>query len=193
MAALIIIGIIALLAVVPLRIIIEYESSLRVTLKVLFARFTLYPQKKQKSASSEKKEKTPEPEAEAPKSPLSSVENVASRLKNLKEILGAFSKITRWLICAESVEVKIRLGSSEADKTAVACGMLWAVGANLRTLLGGLVQVKKYNLNITPDYSQSVFEGEARCILRTNSAKLISAAAIVALRYVFCKKRNKNQ
>lgn len=192
MAALIIIGIIILLAIVPLRIVMEYESSPSITLKVLFARFTLYPTKKQKNAPSPKKEEAPDPKAEPAKSPFAAVERVASELKNLKEILGAFSKITRWLICAESVEVKIRLGSSEADKTAVACGMLWAVGANLRTLLGGLVRVKNYNLNITPDYSQSVFEWKARCILRTNSAKLISAAAIVALRYVFCKKRNKN-
>ena len=90
----------------------------------------------------------------------------------------------RRLIKAESVRARITFGAGEADKTAETVGLLWGVGYGLIGLVNRLFLVESHDLKITPEYRRAAFAAEADCILRTNIANIICAAAILGFAFI---------
>lgn len=193
-----------LLALIPIRIIAEYRSELRLRLKVLFVEIRLLPRKAapkkgqgQDKNRKKKTEKEPEKEPENEETRAVSLTERLSRYLNLAvEFLGPLRKAVRRLIKAESLSARVSFGTGDAAHTAILVGLLWGAGYNLISLVDMIVRVEDHELSITPDYSGPTFEAEAACILRTNIANIICAAAILGIayiRYIIKIRRNKNE
>lgn len=189
-----------LLALIPIRIIAEYRSELRLRLKVLFVEIGLLPKKakpkkeqrqeeetkkdsekdRKKGPGKESEENTESPEARA----TSATEKLSGYLNLAAEFLGPLRRAVRRLVKAESLSARVSFGTGDAAQTAVLVGLLWGAGYNLISLVDLIVKVEGQELSITPDYSGPAFEAEAACILRTNIANIICAAAILGIAYI---------
>ena len=199
-----------LLALIPIRIIAEYRSELSLRIKVMFVGIRLAPRKakpkkeqKQQEDTKKKAEKEPkkgpEKESETPETrAVSATERLSKYLNLAVEFLGPLRKAVRRLVKAESLSARVSFGTGDAAETAVLVGLLWGAGYNLISLVDLIVKVEGQELSITPDYSGPAFEAEAACILKTNIANIICAAAILGIayiRYILKTKlrRNKNE
>lgn len=240
----VIIAVLVILAVIPIRVYVEYRGGLRVLGRVLFVEVPIYPRKpkaekereneaepeiepveplenlKPKEEKSEKKEsaeetppeeikpqetkkvpkekkqvkqKKPKAEPKPAENGQALTEKLAEYLKKAEEILGLGRKIVRRLITVESLNVRVAVGADEADKTAILAGMLWSVGYGIIALADKIVKIRRHNLNIVPVYNSVTLEGEADCILRTNLANIIGAAAIAGIAYVRYKIKNRRK
>ena len=205
-----VLALLVLLALIPIRIIAEYRSGLSLRLKVLFVVIGLVPRKKKPKNEHRQKEdikkkeekelkKEPGKEPEKPETrAVSATERLSGYLNLAVEFLGPLRRAVRRLIKAESLSARVSFGTGDAAGTAVLVGLLWGAGYNLISLVDLIVKVEDQELSITPDYSGPAFEAEAACILRTNIANIICAAAILGIayiRYILKTKlrRNKNE
>ncbi|MCH5187075.1 MAG: DUF2953 domain-containing protein [Oscillospiraceae bacterium] len=209
-----VLALLVLLALIPIRVIAEYRSEFSLRLKVLFVVIRLLPRKakpkkgqrqeedtKKKSEKEPKKdpEKEPENKTEKPETrAVSATERLSGYLNLAVEFLGPLRKAVRRLVKAESLSARVSFGTGDAAQTAILVGLLWGAGYNLISLVDLIVKVEGQELSITPDYSGPTFEAEAACILRTNIANIICAAAILGIayiRYILKTKlrRNKNE
>ena len=189
--AAVILALIVSVALIPIKITAEYRGSVSVVLRLPFFTKRLFPKERPKAA-----EQAPPREAEA--RPAASVsappqseeraeslaEKLARYLDLAAEFLGPLRKAVRRLIKAESVRARITFGAGEADKTAETVGLLWGVGYGLIGLVNRLFLVESHDLKITPEYRRAAFAAEADCILRTNIANIICAAAILGFAFI---------
>lgn len=108
-----------------------------------------------------------------------------------REFLDPFRRALRRLLKIDVLNVDVRVGTKDAAATAVYTGMLWGVAGNLLGLVSRFVTVKKPLVNIAPAYNETVLTAEGSCIIRTNPANIIGAAAIAALAYLKYKCKNR--
>ncbi len=143
------------------------------------------PKKKARPA---KKNKNNEAKNAAPPTSEEKAESLAEKLARYldlaAEFLGPLRKAVRRLIKAESIRAHVTVGAGEADKTAETAGLLWGVGYGLIGLVNRLFLVESHDLRIVPEYRRRAFGAEADCILRTNIANIICAAAILGIAFV---------
>ncbi len=163
---------------------------------------------------SEKREAPPKPEAEKTKPPKAETppppeaapeahekekfffDKLSGYLELAEEFLGPLRRAVRRLIKAESITADITVGTGEAPSTAVTTGMLWSVGYGLISIIDRIFKVESHKLQISPYYEKAAFKAEAGCILRTNPANIIGAAAILGIAYlkhILKNRRNKNE
>ncbi len=160
------------------------------------------PQESETEAKTESKKNTPkEKPPEKSEKPSQAGENdntpgtierLTEYLKKAQEFLGPLRKALRMLIKAERVEATVTIGAEEADKTAIYAGMLWGLGYSVIALIDGLIKVENHSYNVIPSYDRPVIEAEAFCILRSNLANIIGAAAIIGIAFLKYKhKKNR--
>lgn len=204
--AAVIVALLLAAAFIPIRLTAEYRGAPRLRLRALFFTVPLPPERKPKPAEGGGKEKADEGGGTKKETPPDGEEAPsASRLGKLKkilsfalEMLGPLRKALRRLIRAENLSLDIRVGSGDAASTAVAVGLLWGAGYEIIALIDRLFRVEAHSLTVTPDYGAAVLGAEGSCILRTNIANIICAAAILGiafLKYTFKTKfrRNNNE
>ena len=110
------------------------------------------------------------------------------------QFLDPVRRALRRLIRIDELNAAVRVGTMDAADTAVYTGMTWGIAGNLLALVARFVTIKKRNIIVEPVYNQSVLSAEGDCIIHTNVANIIGAAAIVAfayLKYRINNRRNK--
>lgn len=123
-------------------------------------------------------------------------EKIVRYLKLADDFLGPLRKSLRHLIKIENISADVTVGTNDAADTAIYAGMLWALGYNIIGLTNKIFKIEKHKLQIVPSYDKSVLKAEGSCILRSNIANIICAAAILGiafLRYKLKNRRNKNE
>ncbi len=156
------------------------------------------PKAAEKSGTSDK-QKTEKPQEEtAPKAPEEKAEGLIDQFlkyyRIAQQFFDPFRRALRRLIKAEKLELDVRFGTEDAADTAVYTGVLWGVAYNLLGLIARFVTVEKHRISIEPVFNDPSFSAAGDCIIRTNIANIIGAAAIAAtayLRYVIKNRRNK--
>lgn len=208
MGWLITLGVLVLLAVLPLGVSLTYDSD-GPFVKVIAGplRFTVYPVRKKetkKKKESERDQKAAE-ENTLPKPPQlkNSGKEENSKTKkggNLKEFipfvklglnfLGDFRRKLR----VKNLELKLILSSSDPCDLAVNYGRTWAAIGNLMPALERWFVIKKRNVEVECDFTASETLVTARLDLSITLGRLLSLGAVYGVRAVkeflnFKKKR----
>lgn len=155
-----------LLCFVKLEFIATYSSSLTLTLKVLFLKFTLVPKKKSKGKKKKEKpvkqstKKTTEDGKKKEKKP-----SYLKKLYNKKGLSGIVSMVvdlaklaTTTLkgifthIVIEKFDINISVVGDDAADTALKYGKLCGVFYPAVTIICETAQCKDYSLNVKPDF-----------------------------------------
>ena len=107
------------------------------------------------------------------------------------EFLDPFRRALRRIVRVDKLNAMIRVGTTDAADTAVYTGMTWAVAGNLLGLVTRFVTIVRPNITVEPAYNESVLSAEGDCIIHTNIANIIGAAAIVAFAYLKFRIKNR--
>ena len=167
----ILLGILALVILalnVRVRFLIEYSSeNTSAVLKWLFLKFKLYPMKKKEPKKKKEKPKEPEQKPEEPKEEekpkeknnllktIYDAEGIDGLISILQDILGYTNTFLGHSIrgfVIDELYVDIRCTRADAASTALYYGEVCAVLFPLLGALASKCKMKKYDINVYPDY-----------------------------------------
>ena len=158
----------------PLKVYVSYEKGkLSVSAGMLFFRIKLL-----KNNKSTQKKVTVDSEEAVTKKTV----GLTEKLNSFLEIFPKAARLTKRLITIKPLEIKIITGTTDAALTAISCGALWAVIYNFVGVLACIVNVEDLSLDVSPDYAQSLFQAEGKCIIKSRIAYIIFIAATVLLK-----------
>ena len=166
LALYIILGIILLLfalCFVKLEFFANYNESLTLKLKVLFAQFNLVPKKPkaEKTKKSEKKEKEKKPSYLKKLSEKKGVSGLLSIFVELSKLVFTTLKGLFANTVVTNFDLDIKVSGDDAADTALKYGKLCGVIYSAVSIVCNATQTKSYNLNVTPD-----FDDEAQSLVR---------------------------
>ena len=154
-ALLILLGLVLLVALVlsfPLSFCVRYvNEELYVDLKFLFYKKRLMPQDKKEKKSGQKKE----PKEDKPKKDKKPKEAFFDTLERFTELLSAGGSIGRLALSLHkaSLDFKVKVGGQDAADAAIKSGRMSAYLHTAAAVLANLVNVKKRNITVAPDYN----------------------------------------
>lgn len=99
--------------------------------------------------------------------------------KKIKEFSSLCTRAARLLkkyVHLEEISLDVTLGTGDAPTTAIGTGGLWAVSYALVGAVGKIMQPEKYNVLVTPDYSETKFRAKGKCILKSRIVYIIIIA-----------------
>lgn len=106
---------------------------------------------------------------------LSQPEKFPGLYKSCISILGRYVQV-------KSIELNIKVGTSDAATTAIGVGALWAAVYSLIGVVASIVTVDKHNVNIVPDYVNAVFSLNGKCIIRSRVVYIIIIAITILMK-----------
>lgn len=189
-------GVVLLLAILPLGVSAKYDGGgalLRVILGPV--RLTLYPRrkkekketaKKEEGESQEQPEKKPEaaasqpskPEPAQPKETGGSFRDFLPLVKIALDFLGDFRRKLR----VRKLELKLILAGDDPCDLAVNYGRTWAAVGNLLPRLERLFVIQKRNVEVQCDFTASETLVIARLDLTITLGRLLSLAVVYGIR-----------
>lgn len=217
MGWLVTLGILTLLAILPLGVSVRYDAAGAVV-KVIAGsvKITLFPRpKKEKKAPKEKKtdtklepqpaqpmkaveEKKPEPDKpaekkpeEAPKKHGGPITDFLPLVRVVLDMLGAFRRKLRLNV----LELKLIMAADDPCDLAVNYGRAWAAVGNLMPRLERLFIIKKRNIEVECDFKASETTIIARLDLTITLGRIIATAVVYGVKALieFLKIRNKRK
>ena len=153
-----------------LKVKIEFSYSdkkLSVFLKILFFKKKIRSNKKVKSTSKNK-----EAENEGVLFADRLVE-AQEKIRRFYEIHTKLSRHTKKYLNVEKFTIKIEVGTGDAATTAISVGALWAVVYNFIGALGMIVYIDNPDTEIVPNYQETEFKTNARCIISCRIVHII--------------------
>lgn len=203
----IILGIIAffvLLLSVKFAVTVHYEDDVAVSVKWLFLKFNILPKhEKEEKTKKEKKKKTkeekPKEESEVIPEPKKKkqdnmfvrfyrnrgVEGVVQLLKDAaKAVGGMFRRIGRAFIFEELI-ISLTVGAGDSAETAIKYGKTCSAAFPAMGLIVSSMRVKKYNIEINPDFIYGKNEAKLHTQISVRPIKLINAVIVVAFELLF--------
>lgn len=192
-------GILVLLAILPLGVSVKYDSGgplIRVILGPV--RFTVFPlpkkekkEKKKKTAESEKTSAEPQPQP-----PQNPAPPPKPREKKPKEETGGswtdflplgkevfrFLNVFRRKLRLKRLELKLIMASNDPCDLAVNYGRAWAAVGNLMPQLERVFVIKKRDIEVECDFTASETLVIARLDLTITLGRLLSAVVVFAVR-----------
>lgn len=205
-ALLIILGIIAFFVVllsIKVVITVHYEDEVDLSVGWLFLKFNILPakEKAEKKPKKEKKpkEEKPKEESEIIKEPKKKkqdnmfvrfyrnrgVEGVLQLLKDAaKAVGGMFRRIGRAFLF-EELYIALTVGKGDSAETAITYGETCSAAFPAMGLITSTMRVKKYSLDITPDFIYGKNDAKLHTKISFRPIKLINAVIIVAFELLF--------
>lgn len=188
MGWLIALGILILLALLPLGISVRYDSrgaAVRVILGPI--RFTLIPRKKkgakkreppEKGAAPAKEEKTPPPEKTGEPAAGGSLTDFLPLVKIGLQMLDSFRRKLR----ADRLELKLILGGDDPCDLAVNYGKTWAAVGNLMPLLERALTIRRREVEVECDFTSDRTLVIARLDLTITLGRLVALGTVYGVR-----------
>ena len=199
MGWLIALGVLALIAIIPIGASIFYDDAgPRAFVIAGPIRLCVYPVKKREKKEPSKKKKTqnssPSPTAKQQKSKKSSGGSVSDFLPLLDRVLDFLSAF-RGKIRVSHLEMKLILAGDDPSDVAVNYGRGWAILGNLMPLLDGVFIIKKRDLEVECDFLADKTTISARLDLSITIGRVISLLVIqgVPILREFLKIMNKRK
>lgn len=202
----IILGIIAffvLLLSVKVAVTVHYEDDVAVSVKWLFLKFNILPkhekeEKPKKEKKKKEKEEKPKEESEVIPEPKKKkdnmfvrfyrnrgVEGVVQLLKDAANAVGGmFKRIGRAFLFEELI-ISLTVGAGDSAETAIKYGKTCSAAFPAMGLIVSTMRVKKYNIEINPDFIHSKNEAKLHTQISVRPIKLINAVIIVAFELLF--------
>lgn len=166
---------ILLILIMLLKVKIEFSYSdkkLSVFFKILFFKKKIRNNKKVEST--QKSKKTESEEALFTDRLVMEQE----KIRHFYDIHTRLSLLTKKYFDVEEFKVNIYVGTGDAATTAISVGALWAVVYNFIGALGMLIYIDKPEVEILPNYKETQFKTNARCIL---SCRIVHIIFIITL------------
>ncbi len=204
-ALFIILGIIAffiILLSIKFTVTVHYEDDVAVSLKWLFLKFNILPkhEKEEKpKKEKKKKEENPKEESEVVPEPKKKkqdnmfvrfyrnrgVEGVVQLLKDAaKAIGGMFKRIGRAFLFEELI-ISLTVGAGDSAETAIKYGKTCSAAFPAMGLIVSTMRVKKYNIEINPDFINGKNVARLHTKVSVRPIKLINAVIAVAFELLF--------
>ncbi|MBQ7120993.1 MAG: DUF2953 domain-containing protein [Clostridia bacterium] len=199
----IILGIIAFFLVllsVKVCVTVHYEDDVSVSLRWLFLKFNILPKHEKKpKKEKKKKEEKPKKESEVIPEPKKKkkdnmfvrfyrnrgVEGVVQLLKDAAKALGGmFRRIGRAFLF-EELYIALKVGAGDSAETAVKYGKTCSAAFPAMGFIVNNMRVKKYNIDISPDFIYGKNEAKLHTQISVVPIKLINAVIIVAFELLF--------
>ena len=201
----IILGIIAFFVIllsVKFTVTVHYENDVAVSVKWLFLKFDILPKKeKEKKPKKEKKKKEEKPKEESevipePKKKKKDnmfvrfynnrgVSGVVQLLKDAAKALGGmFKRIGRAFLFDELI-ISLKVGAGDSAETAIKYGKTCSAAFPAMGLIVNTMRVKKYNLEINPDFIYGKNEARLHTKISVRPIKLINAVIVLAFELLF--------
>lgn len=185
MGWLIALGILVLLAVLPLGVSVRYNSE-GVLVRIIAGpvRFTVFPMKKKEKKEKPKKKAPSKEKKAAAATPTKKKESGGSLLDFLPlvrvtlDFLGDFRRKLR----IHRLELKLILAGDDPCDLATNYGRAWAALGNLWPKLEEWFEIRKRNVEIECDFTASEMLVIARLDLSITLGRLISLAVVYAVR-----------
>lgn len=185
MGWLIALGILVLLAVLPLGVSVRYNSE-GVLVRIIAGpvRFTVFPMKKKEKKEKPKKKAPSKEKKAAATTPAKKKESGGSLLDFLPlvrvalDFLGDFRRKLR----IHRLELKLILAGDDPCDLATNYGRAWAALGNLWPKLEEWFEIRKRNVEIECDFTASEMLVIARLDLSITLGRLISLAVVYAVR-----------
>ncbi len=201
----IILGIIAFFVIllsVKFTVTVHYENDVAVSVKWLFLKFDILPKKeKEKKPKKEKKKKEEKPKEESevipePKKKKKDnmfvrfynnrgVSGVVQLLKDAAKALGGmFKRIGRAFLFEELI-ISLTVGAGDSAETAIKYGKTCSAAFPAMGLIVNTMRVKKYNIEINPDFIYGKNEARLHTKISVRPIKLINAVIVLAFELLF--------
>lgn len=200
MGWLIALGVIVLLAVLPLGVSVKYDASGAAGWIILGpVRVKLFPRPKRQKKKKEKKPSDPPRQAqpgqeEKPKPQEKSGGKWSDFLPFVKmglDFLGDFRRKLR----VNRLELKLIMAAEDPCDLALNYGRAWAAVGNLMPQLEKLFVIKKRNIEVECDFTAEEMRVYARLDLTMTLGRLVALTAVYAVRAIkeYLKFRNKRK
>ncbi len=202
----IIIGIIAFIIVllsVKFVVTVHYENDIAVSVSWLFLKFNILPKKeKEDKPKKEKKKKEdkvkPKEESEVIKEPKKKKDNMFVRfyrnrgvsgvvqlLKDAAKALGGMFKRIGRAFLFEELFVSLNVGASDSAETAIKYGKTCSAAFPAMGLIVNTMRVKKYSIEITPDFIYGKNNAKLHAKISTRPIALLFAGNIFVFELIF--------
>ena len=195
-----ILGIIILIFSIPVKVNLCSDDKIHLTVKYLFVSLNILPtdpnkpkkEKKPKSGEEPKKEtdadtppkeKKPNPIIEMVKA--NGFDGMMTVLQNLGRVLGTYSGKLFKSIVFEEIDLYISVGTGDSAATAIKYGKLCQEVYPVFGFICANNIVKKYDINVEPDFLANKTEGEFFMDLKINLRKIINATIAMVIRLLF--------
>ncbi len=201
----IILGIVAFFVIllsIKFTVTVHYENDVAVSVQWLFLKFDILP-KNEKKPQKEKKKKTkeekPKEESEVIPEPKKKkkdnmfvrfynnrgVSGVVQLLKDAAKALGGmFKRIGRAFLFEELI-ISLKVGAGDSAETAIKYGKTCSAAFPAMGLIVSTMRVKKYNIDINPDFIYGKNEARLHTKVSVRPAKLICAVIVFAFEFLF--------
>lgn len=201
-----ILGIIAFFVIllsVKFKITVHYEDDVALSVGWLFLNFNILPKKEktEKKPKKEKKKKEEKPKEESeiipePKKKKKDnmfvrfyrnrgVSGVVQLLKDAaKAVGGMFKRIGRAFLF-EELYISMNVGAGDSAETAIKYGKVCSAAFPAMGLIVSSMRIKKYNLEIVPDFIYGKTEARFHTKVSVRPIALINAVIVLAFEMLF--------
>ncbi len=205
----IILGIIAFFVIllsIKFAVTVHYEDDVAVSIKWLFIKINILPKQekkpkkeKKKKEKKDKKEEEPKKEDETVKEPKKKkgdnmfvrfyknrgVDGVVQLLKDAVAALGGmFGRIGR-AFTFEELYIALKIGGADSADTAIKYGEVCAGAFPAMGLFVNKARVKKYSIDIAPDFIYNKTEARLHTQISLRPIKLINAVFVLVFELLF--------
>ena len=176
---------------VPVRVTLAYDSKIRVSVKYLFIKIDVLPAESKKNKNKKpKKEKEPKPPKEPQtdtepkkKKPNPILEMVKANgydgmmtvVSNLGRVLSTYGGKLFRSVVFERLDLNISVGTGDSAATAIKYGKTCQKVFPVMGFICSNNLVKKYDINVEPDFLANKTEGSFYCDMRICVRKIINA------------------
>lgn len=202
----IILGIIAFFVIIlsiKVAVTVHYENDVELSVKWLFINLKILPKKedaeKKKKEPKPKKEKPQKEESEIVKEPKKKkqdnmfvrfyrnrgVSGVVQLLKDTANAVGGMFKRIGRAFLFEELYISLTVGAGDSAETAIKYGKICSAAFPAMGLIVSTMRVKKYNIEITPDFINGSNGAGLHTKISVRPIKLINAVIIVAFELLF--------
>lgn len=188
--ALITAALLGLLMLLPVTAIITFAAKSdenEITIRYLFFKLKIFP------ADEKKGKKEPGEKEEKPKKDKKGVVNQLwisrSELKwGITKLLGY---IIKHAIIVKELNISARFGFDNPMNTGLAAGAVNGLAYNIIGLLDRHARLRKWSVNLEPDFDNPCMEAGAYCLLQTRIAHIFPLAVIFLRAYLKIKNKMK--
>ena len=160
-------ALILILLLVPIKAVAEKKDGFDFYLKILWFKIEIKdrPRKKKKKVGKSKQQ-----EKKKKKFSFAVVKKVAGLSDDIKDFAHFFSKRC---IVVDNIRLNLAFGTGDAAQTGIATGILNTVAYGTLAVIHQNVRLKKWSVEITPDFQEEKFEFEFLCIGTTHLLHII--------------------
>lgn len=188
---------IILLLCIRVSAVLNYNETFTFEVRWLFLKFVIYPQKEKPKKEEEKVEKN-KPENKEKKVKTKKASNplktfyenqgfngVLELIKNTYAALSGMMKRIMKSIIINDIDLRMIVSSGDAASTAIEYGKICSEVFPAMGAISSNVKVKKHNIDIRPDFINSIKKAQFHIDLSVTPLRITNAALILGIQLLF--------